>query len=71
MANPGIVGGLLGQSVYQFTIKKNLKGEFYFVYHNTHGNTEPICWSEGYTTKQHCIDAINTVKTGAASAPIV
>ena len=62
-----ILQGLLGNS-YQFTIHRNSKNEFYFVYHNTIGNTEPICWSEGYSSKQKCQAAIKLVRDGAASA---
>jgi uncharacterized protein YegP (UPF0339 family) len=67
------LGGLLGSALmgYQFSIHKNDKGEFYFIYRNVRGNVEPICWSEGYKTKQSCEDAINKVKAGAANAPIV
>lgn len=67
----GLIGGLLGAQTYVFSIHTNAKGEFYFVYHNIHGNVEPICWSEGYKTRQSCVDAINKVKAGAASANIV
>lgn len=63
-------GGLLGLGAYTFSIRVNASGDHYFVFHNVHGNTEPICWSEGYSTRQHCIDAINKVKMGAAGASI-
>lgn len=67
----GLLGALSAGLTYQFSIRNDAKGHFYFVYHNTRGNTEPICWSEGYSTRQGCIDAINKVKAGAATAPIV
>ncbi len=65
------LSGLLGALSYQFSILQNKQGQFYFVFHNTHGNTEPICWSEAYTTRQSCAEAANKVKVGAASAPVV
>jgi uncharacterized protein YegP (UPF0339 family) len=65
----GSTGGLLGAlQQYQFTVHRNTKGEFYFVYHNIHGDVEPICWSEGYSSKQACDNAINKVRNGAAAA---
>ncbi len=66
----GILGGLMAAMSYKFTIHINQKGEHYFVFHNAHGNVEPICWSEGYSSRQACIDAINKVRNGAASADI-
>lgn len=56
------------QFEYRFTLIKSDKGQFHFTFHNTRGNTEPICWSEPYTTKQACIEAMNKVKAGAATA---
>lgn len=68
LSNP-LTQGLLGMQ-YEFTTHQNSKGEWYFVYRNQQGNKEPICWSEGYATRQGCLDAINKVKGGAATAPI-
>ncbi len=64
-------GGLLGTAGYVFSIHINAKGDHYFVFHNAYGNTEPICWSEGYSSRQKCVDAINKVKAGAAGAATV
>lgn len=34
------------------------------------GNSEPVCWSESYTTKEAAINSINWVKSFALMAPI-
>ena len=33
-------------------------------------NGEPVCWSEGYSTRQGAIDSVYWVKSWASSAPI-
>jgi uncharacterized protein YegP (UPF0339 family) len=64
----GIVGGLLAPKQYRFTLHRSHDGQFYFTYHNSRGNTETICTSETYTTKESCVDAINIVRSGAKDA---
>jgi uncharacterized protein YegP (UPF0339 family) len=64
----GIVGGLLAPKQYRFTVRLSRDGQFYFTYHDSRGNTEPICTSETYTSKESCVDAINAIRSGAANA---
>ena len=60
---------LYGMS-YEFVIHRSKDSQYYFTYRNVQGNTEPICWSEQYTTRQSCLDAINKVKQGASGAAV-
>lgn len=55
---------------YEFVIHAAKDGGFFWTYRNVRGNTEPICWSETYTTKQSCQESIQKVKSGAATAQI-
>lgn len=55
---------------YEFVIRKSKDHQFYWVLHNTKGNTEPFAISETYTSKQSCQESIATVKRVAASAGI-
>jgi uncharacterized protein YegP (UPF0339 family) len=55
-------------SGYRFEIKNSRDGQFYWILHNTRGNTEPFAQSETYTTKENCIRSIDLVKAQAASA---
>lgn len=61
---------MLSTMNYEFVVRQSKDGQYYFTYRNSRGNTEPICWSENYTTKQACLDAIDKVKYGAGKAPI-
>lgn len=71
MATQGGLLGILASMTYEFQIHKAKDNGYFFTYRNTQGNTEPICWSETYTTKQSCRDAIQKVKDGAATAQII
>ncbi|MDD2823146.1 MAG: DUF1508 domain-containing protein [Candidatus Daviesbacteria bacterium] len=52
----------------RFEILRNRTGEFWW--RLVASNNQIVCWSEGYTTKQGAVDAINWVKSWASSAPI-
>lgn len=47
----------------KFYIKKQVNNEFYFILKSS--NNETILKGEGYTTKQNCINGINSVKSNA------
>lgn len=51
-----------------FKIKINTKGEWYWVLYAANG--EPVCWSEGYSSRQGAANSANWVKLNAALAPI-
>jgi len=54
----------------KFEVMKNYySGRFYWRFLDANG--EVIMQAESYTNKKSCIDAINTVKTVAPTAPIV
>ena len=53
----------------KFEITKDKKGEFRFSLKATNGQV--IAVSEGYTTKDGCINGIESVKKNAASADTV
>ena len=52
----------------KFQVFKGKDNQFYFRLRATNG--EIICNSEGYTTKQSCLNGIKAVKSVAATAPI-
>ena len=52
----------------RFEIKKNLKGEHYWVLEA--GNGEIVCWSEGYSSYTNAYNSANWVKINAPHAPI-
>lgn len=54
--------------MYKFYVSKNSKGEWYLKLVSSNGNT--IIWSEGYSSKQGAVDAVNLVKTYGPNAPI-
>jgi uncharacterized protein YegP (UPF0339 family) len=56
---------------YEFIIRRSEDHQFYWVLHNTRGNTESFAISELYTTKQSCQESIATVKRVAAAANVV
>lgn len=60
---------LLGNT-YEFVIKDSINGQFYWIFHNTVGNTEPICQSETYTSKQSCQTSIDILRSSAGSATV-
>lgn len=53
---------------HHFKIKKNKAGEYvaYFMY-----NSEPIFWTEGYSSKASAKNAIESVKTNGPGAETV
>jgi uncharacterized protein YegP (UPF0339 family) len=55
---------------YEFVIKRAKDKQFYWILHNTRGNTEPIAISEMYVAKQSCQESIATVRRVAAGAGI-
>ena len=52
---------------HYFEIKKNKVGEFvaYFKY-----NSEPIFWTEGYSSKAGAQNAIESIKKNGPGAPV-
>ncbi len=52
----------------KFQVFKGKDGQFYFRLKAANG--EVICSSEGYTTKQSCLNGIQAVKAVAAEAPV-
>ena len=52
----------------KFQIFKGIDDQFYFRLRAANG--EVICSSQGYTTKQSCLNGIEAVKSVAASASI-
>ena len=52
----------------RFDINRSSDDQFYF--NLVARNNEIIATSEMYTTKQNCINGINSVKTNAPRAPI-
>lgn len=50
---------------HYFEIKKNKAGEFvaYFKY-----NSEPIFWTEGYSSKANAVNAIESIKKNGPGA---
>lgn len=67
-SNPLALAAVLAAGQYVFKIHKSRDGQFYWTFHNTAGNTEVICQSETYTTKQNAQNAIDLVKRFSASA---
>lgn len=57
-------------NTYEFKILRSKNQQFYWILHNTKGNTEPFAVSEPYTTKQSCLASIQNVKAHAAAASI-
>ena len=51
----------------KFQVFKGEDDQFYFRLKAANG--EIVCASQGYTTKQSCINGIQAVKTAAAGAP--
>jgi uncharacterized protein YegP (UPF0339 family) len=53
---------------HRFEIRKNRADEFvaYFLY-----NSEPIFWTEGYTSKTSAREAIASIKQNGPDAPTV
>lgn len=47
----------------KFYIRRQINGQYYFTLTATNG--EPILKGEGYTTKQNCINGINSVKANS------
>ena len=52
----------------KFQVFKGEDDQFYFRLKAANG--EIICASQGYTTKQSCINGIEAIKTVAAQSPI-
>ncbi len=52
----------------KFQVFKGHDGQYYFRLKAANG--EIICASQGYTTKQSCLNGIAAIKSVAASAPI-
>ncbi len=52
----------------KFQVFKGADKQFYFRLRATNG--EIICSSEGYTTKQSCLNGIQSVKSVATNAPV-
>ncbi|TGL63904.1 DUF1508 domain-containing protein [Leptospira ognonensis] len=52
----------------KFEVYKDKAGEFRF--RLKAGNGEVIATGEGYSSKQACLNGINSVKSSAADAPI-
>jgi uncharacterized protein YegP (UPF0339 family) len=52
---------------HKFTIKQNKAGEYvaYFKY-----NSEPIFWTEGYSSKANAQNAIDSIKKNGPGAPV-
>jgi uncharacterized protein YegP (UPF0339 family) len=53
----------------KFVVRKNKAGEFY--YQLVGGNGEIMCFSQGMTRKQSCLDSIESIKRHAAGADVV
>ena len=52
----------------KFQVFKGKDNQFYFRLKAANG--EVICSSEGYTTKQSCLNGVQAVKSVASTAPI-
>lgn len=50
-------------NIAKFYIKKQVNNEFYFILNSS--NNKTILKGEGYTTKQNCINGINSVKVNS------
>lgn len=50
-------------NIAKFYIKRQVNNEFYFILKSS--NNETILKGEGYTTKQNCINGINSVKVNS------
>jgi len=62
------ISNLGGKKMERFDINESSDNQFYF--NLVARNNEIIATSEMYTTKQSCINGINSVKTNAPRAPI-
>lgn len=55
----------------QFEIRKSNSSSQPYYWRIVASNAQVLATSETYTTKQGCHDAINVVKRGAATAPVI
>lgn len=63
-----LAAALSGQCV--FRIHRSSNNQFYWTFHNTRGNTEPMAQSETYVNKQGCQHSIDQLRKFAAAATI-
>lgn len=61
---------LLLQDSYEFAIRRSENNQFYWVFHNTRGNTEAVAVSELYTRKEGAMYSIDLLMKHAATAKV-